>query len=306
MPDEYRYREIVEGLGRTQAAVPPKYLYDDLGSRLFELITRLPEYYPTRTELAVMASHAGAIREVAGTGGALIDLGAGNCQKARRLFPVLQPRQYVAVDISAAFLDEAVAPMQGAFPDIEMFTIGTDLTAAVDLPAAVRDARRTFFYPGSSIGNLDQDDAAALLARVHGQCAGRGGLLIGIDLVKDAPMLYAAYNDSLGLTAAFNLNLLNHLNAILRSDFRLASWRHRAIFDDNRERIEMHLDARHDVVVTWPGGGRRFSTGESIHTENSYKYRLPDFKVMMAQAGFRDVCAWTDERRWFAVCYGEA
>jgi dimethylhistidine N-methyltransferase len=296
----------VDGLGRAQAAVPPKYLYDELGSRLFELITRLPEYYPTRTEIAVMAAHAGAIREVAGTDGALIDLGAGSCQKARRLFPVLKPRQYVAVDISADFLDAAVAPMRSAFPGIEMFTVGADLALPLALPDAVRDSRRTFFYPGSSIGNLDPEEAAALLARIHRQCAGRGGLLIGIDLVKDAPTLYAAYNDSLGLTAAFNLNLLNHLNALLHSDFRLANWRHRAIFDDSRERVEMHLDARHDVAVTWPGGGRRFTAGESIHTENSYKYHLPDFKAMMAQAGFRNVCAWTDERRWFAVCHGEA
>lgn len=299
-------REIVDGLRAAQATLSAKYLYDDLGSRLFELITRLPEYYPTRVEQALLARHAGAIREAAGTEGALIDLGAGNCQKARALFPVLEPLQYVAVDISAGFLQQAMAPLRAAFPSIEMHAVEADLQQPFALPAALRERRRIFFFPGSSIGNLDQDDALSLLGTVRAQCASHGGLLIGIDLVKDAPVLYAAYNDALGLTAAFNLNILNHVNAVLGSDFRLSDWRHRAVFDERFGRIEMHLDARRDLTVSWPGGGRRFGAGESIHTENSYKYHLPDFKAMMAQAGFRDVRAWTDERRWFALCYGEA
>jgi dimethylhistidine N-methyltransferase len=306
MQDECSCREIVDGLVAAQAVVSPKYLYDDLGSRLFELITHLPEYYPTRVEAAVLERHAGAIREAAGTETVLIDLGAGNCRKARALFPVLKPQQYVAVDISADFLGQALASMRTAFGNIEMYAIAADLSSSFALPAAVRDRRRVFFYPGSSIGNMDPDEALELLRRIRVQCGSNGGLLIGIDLVKDAPTLYAAYNDALGLTAAFNLNVLNHLNALLHSDFRLSDWRHRAFFDDRRERIEMHLDARRDLAVAWPGGQRRFRTGESIHTENSYKYRLPDFKAMMAQAGFRQVCAWSDERRWFAVCYGEA
>ncbi len=306
MQSEISRQEIVDGLCAAQASIAPKYLYDDLGSRLFELITHIPEYYPPRIELALMTRHADEIRAAAGTGGALIDLGAGNCRKARALFPTLRPRRYVAVDISAEFLDRALASMHAAFPEIGMFAVGADLSAPVALPAVLDGMRRVFFFAGSSIGNLQPQGALALLKRIRLQCAGRGGLLIGVDLVKDEAALHAAYNDDLGLTAAFNRNVLNHVNALLHSDFRLSDWRHRAIYDARLSRIEMHLDAVRDLAVAWPGGRRRFAAGESIHTENSYKYRLEDFTAMMAQAGFRDIRAWTDERAWFAVCYGGA
>lgn len=306
MQNENSCREIAEGLCAAQASIAPKYLYDDLGSRLFELITRLPEYYPTRLELALITKHANEIREAAGAGAALIDLGAGNCHKARSLFPTLRPRRYVAVDISTEFLDRSLASMHAAFPEIGMCAVGADLSAPISLPAVLDGMRRVFFFAGSSIGNLDQGSAMALLRRIHAQCAGRGGLLIGVDLVKDEHALHAAYNDGLGLTAAFNLNVLNHVNALLQSDFRLSDWHHRAIYDPYRARVEMHLDTRNEVAVTWPGGCRRFVAGESIHTENSHKYRLDEFETMMTQAGFRDFRAWTDERAWFAVCYGSA
>ncbi|MDD5249481.1 MAG: L-histidine N(alpha)-methyltransferase [Rhodocyclaceae bacterium] len=296
-------QELVEGLCAAQAEVAPKYLYDDLGCCLFELITRLPEYYPTCTELTLMTNNADDIMATVGTGATLIDLGAGNCRKARLLFPKLLPRQYVAIDISTDFVRQALCAMQAEFPDIDMFAVGADLSQRIDLPAAVNGARRTFFYPGSSIGNFDPDAALALLARIREHCRQRGGLLVGIDLVKDAQTLHAAYNDALGLTAAFNRNVLNHVNALIGSDFRLCEWRHRAFYDPRRGRVEMHLEAAADITVSWPGGRRRFAAGDSIHTENSYKYRLDDFKALLAQAGFGDVRAWTDERQWFAVCY---
>jgi dimethylhistidine N-methyltransferase len=302
----YSSQEVADGLRAARASVPPKYLYDELGSRLFELITRLPEYYPTRLETALIASHADDIADIAGTTSALIDLGAGNCEKARLLFPSLRPAKYVAVDISADFLDKALEPIQRAFPHIETFAVGGDMATRIDLPASLDGMRRIFFFPGSSIGNLDPDDAMALLSRIHDDCRQRGGLLIGIDLVKDSRALNAAYNDALGLTAAFNRNLLNHLNALLDADFRLSDWCHQAFFNVAQDRIEMHLQARTDVTVTWPGAQRRFAAGERIHTENSYKYRLDDFKSMLERAGFRDIRAWTDARQWFAVCYADA
>lgn len=305
MQNGYSREEIVAGLCASQAHVPPKYLYDELGSQLFELITRLPEYYPTRIESALMARHAEDIRDAVGPGAALVDLGAGNCRKARALMPVLAPTRYVAVDTSAEFLDHALDALRCEFPGIAMHAVAADLAQPMDFSALLDGSRRVFFFPGSSIGNLDPDEAAALLSRVHDQST-NGGLLIGVDLVKEAKPLRAAYNDGLGITAAFNLNLLNHLNALLHADFRLADWHHRAIYDERRGRVEMHLDARDDVLVSWPGGRRRFRAGESIHTENSYKYRLGTFQAMLADAGFRDIRAWTDERRWFAVCYGSA
>ncbi|HEX8989596.1 MAG TPA: L-histidine N(alpha)-methyltransferase [Rhodocyclaceae bacterium] len=306
MQNGFSRREIVAGLCAAKPSLPPKYLYDEFGSRLFELITRLPEYYPTRLELGLIAAHAGDIAEAAGRGSALIDLGAGNCAKARALFPVLRPSKYVAVDISADFLDQALGAIHAAFPDIDTVALAADLSEPIGLPPALDGTRRVFFYPGSSIGNLDPDDAAALLRRLHRQCDGAGGLLIGVDLLKDSGTLHAAYNDALGLTAAFNLNLLNHVNALLGSDFRPADWRHRAFFNPGESRIEMHLDARCEVAVHWDGAERRFAAGESIHTENSYKFRLDAFEAMLAQAGFRDMRAWTDERGWFAVCYAAA
>jgi dimethylhistidine N-methyltransferase len=304
MQSEYGCQDLIDGLGACQAAVPPKYLYDDLGCRLFEVITHLPEYYPTRTELALMARHAGDIRDAIGTGGALIDLGAGNCQKARKLFPTLKPQRYVAIDISADFVQQALTPMHQAFPEIEMFAVGADLSDSLELPAALNGMRRIFFFPGSSIGNLDPDGALALLSRIRAQCAERSGLLVGIDLVKPPHVLHAAYDDALGITAAFNRNVLNHINTLIGADFRLEEWRHRVVYDESRQRVEMHLDATRNIAVTWRDGARCFKAGESIHTENSYKYRLADFTAMLAAAGFTDVCAWTDERQWFAVCYG--
>lgn len=301
-PDDVR-AELLAGLCADRAAIAPKYFYDARGCRLFERITRLPEYYPTRTEMAVMALHAGAIGRAVGRNATLIDLGAGNCRKARALLPALQPRQYVAVDIAADFLEQALAALRAAFPELAMAAVGADLSQPFALPEAVRTERRVFFYPGSSIGNFDPDAALALLTQVRQHCAHPGGLLIGIDLVKDAALLHAAYNDAQGVTAAFNLNVLNHVNALIGSDFSLGAWRHRAFYDGERERIEMHLEAAYDITVSWPGGSRRFRAGERIHTENSYKYRLNEFSALLGRAGFTDVRAWTDPRQRFAVCY---
>ncbi|MBI4983809.1 MAG: L-histidine N(alpha)-methyltransferase [Rhodocyclales bacterium] len=304
--DSEAQREVAAGLCAAGPAIASKYLYDPLGCRLFEAITHLPEYYPTRTELAIMARQGAAIGRSAGTGAALIELGAGNCQKARALFPTLQPARYVAIDISAHFLRQSLRVLQSEFPAIPMIPLAADLTAPFELPAALNGTRRLFFYPGSSIGNFDPEDALALLARVRRLCEFTGSLLVGIDLVKDAAVLHRAYNDGLGLTAAFNRNVLSHCNALVGSDFRLSDWRHRAFYNAARSRIEMHLDAVRAATVSWPGGCRRFRSGDSIHTENSYKYEIADFSDLLRAAGFAEIDVWTDERRWFAVCHASA
>jgi len=296
---------VIAGLMAESPWVSPKYLYGPLGSRLFDAITELPEYYPTRTERAVLETCRNGIARAAGPEPTLIDLGAGNCEKARSLFGSLLPRQYVAVDMSVEFLRHSVTHLQRDFPDIEMLGVGTDFSAGLRLPDAVRRENRLFFYPGSSIGNFTPEEALVFLVGIREQCP-NGGLLIGVDLVKDETVLQAAYDDALGVTAAFNLNLLNNLNALIGSDFAVQDWRHHALFNAALSRIEMHLEARRDTAVHWPGGGRAFGKGERIHTENSYKYPLEDFKGLLRRAGFGEVRAWTDERGWFALCHARA
>jgi dimethylhistidine N-methyltransferase len=292
--------ELLAGLCAPQASSSPKYLYDALGSRLFEAICELPEYYPTRTEAAIFERHGAEIAESVGAGATLIDLGAGNCAKAARLFPLLAPSQYVPIDISADFLNDAVVRLGREFPHIAMLALGMDFSSTLALPGGVGTSHRLFFYPGSSIGNFHPDEALAFLRRLH---AAGGDLLIGVDLVKDRAVLDAAYDDALGVTASFNLNLLNHLNRLLGADFILREWRHRGFFNPQLSRIEMHLEARRDVVVRWNGGERRFGEGERIHTENSYKYTPDSFADLLREAGYHPAQKWTDERDWFMVCH---
>jgi dimethylhistidine N-methyltransferase len=298
--------ELSAGLLAPQASTSPKYLYDALGSKLFEAICELPEYYPTRTEAAIFDAHLSDMARTIGRGSTLIDLGAGNCAKAARLFPVLQPTQYVPIDISVDFLKDAVAFLRQRFPMIKMTGIGMDFSSAMDIPEAVRREKRLFFYPGSSIGNFTPDEAAALLGRLRDACRIDGGLLIGVDLVKDKPTLDAAYDDGIGVTAAFNLNLLLHLNQLLGADFSVRNWKHLAFFNEEKSRIEMHLEARCDNRVIWQGGERHFREGERIHTENSYKYTRHGFLQLLERAGFGAVRTWTDEQCWFMVCHARA
>ena len=287
-------------------SIAPKFFYDKLGSHLFEAITELPEYYPTRTEAAIFAAHAAAMAQGAGSGMALIDLGAGNCAKAARLFPLFEPKRYVAVDISVEFLREALRQVQREHPQVEVAGLGQVFSAALDIPAEfTADLRPVFFYPGSSIGNFTPTEALAFLRRIRAGAEG-GGLLIGVDLVKSRALLEAAYDDALGGTAAFNLNALRHLNRTIASDFEPRQWRHVAYFNEAESRIEMHLEAREPLVVAWPGGERRFAAGERIHTENSCKYTVERFADLMEDAGFSAPQHWTDEAGWFAVFWGGA
>lgn len=294
-------REIIDGLLQVPARIAPKYFYDVRGSALFEEITRLAEYYPTRTETAVMQAHGADMLQKVGAGGTVIEFGAGSCEKARGLCRLLRPQRFVAVDISAEFLHDAVERMRGEFPGLEVLPLVADLSGVVELPAGLPREKRLLFYPGSSIGNFDPPHALALLKRFRRLIDADGALLIGIDLVKDIAVLEAAYDDAAGVTAAFNLNVLDHLNRLIGSDFEPAGWRHVAFYNAAASRIEMHLEAMAATRVSWPGGQRQFIAGERIHTENSYKYRRADFFELLARAGFSCSDAWTDPRDWFAV-----
>ena len=293
--------QLIAGLTAPEAAIPPKYFYDPLGSRLFDAITELDEYYPTRTEAAIFRQHGADMGAKAGQGRTLIDLGAGNCEKAESLFGVLEPAGYVAVDISTDFLRRALTQLKIRCPHIAMHGVSADFASQLELPDSIPRERRMFFYPGSSIGNFTPLDAGNFLRQVAELSGTDGALLIGVDLVKDHHVLEAAYDDVLGVTAAFNLNVLNHVNRIVGSDFRVQDWQHRALFNAGASRIEMHLVALRSVTVRWNGGSREFRAGETIHTENSYKYTESRFRELLVGAGFPDVRVWTDERRWFAV-----
>lgn len=299
-------RELSAGLLAPQAYTSPKYFYDAIGSVLFEVICELPEYYPSRTEAGIFARHLPEMAQAIGPGATLIDLGAGNCAKAARLFAQLHPQQYVPIDISADHLQASVQRLRQRFPHIEMTALGRDFSDAWDLPDEVRAGRRLFFYPGSSIGNFDPEQALAFLRGLRLACDADGGILIGVDLIKDHAVLHAAYDDALGVTAAFNLNVLRHINRVLGSDFEVRQWRHVAFFNAAQGRIEMHLEACQDVTVEWPQGRRVFSGGERIHTENSYKYRLPEFLNLLESAGFARARYWTDASAWFALIYAQA
>jgi L-histidine N-alpha-methyltransferase len=263
-------RELAAGLLEQPARVAPKFLYDALGSRLFDAITELPEYYPTRTERALFEAHGAAMAAACGRGRTLVDLGAGSCEKAERLFDALQPRRYIPVDISVDYLRHTLQALQQRHPHIEMLGVGLDFSVSLALPPEAGDEPKLVFYPGSSIG-------------------------------KPPDVLELAYADPLGVTAAFNLNLLRRLAALIGCDARVEDFAHVALFDPVRSRIEMHLEARRDVVLRWPGGERRLAAGERMHTENSYKYTVESFDRLLREAGFTQTNCWTDERRWFAV-----
>ena len=295
--------ELLAGLSAPAPWVAPKYLYDGLGSRLFSAITELPEYYPTRTEAAIFRRelpHIAAALRPGRARATLVDLGAGNCEKAARLFDAFGVLHYVAVDISADYLRQSLEHLQWQHPTIDMLGLGLDFSAALDLPAELASGPLTLFYAGSSIGNFAPDEALAFLRRAHAACRG-GALLIGVDLVKPVTVLEPAYDDPLGVTAAFNRNLLLHCNRLAGTDFALADWRHVAFFNAAESRIEMHLEATGPCTVRWDGGERRFLRGERLHTENSYKWQRADFAALLRQAGFSSAVGWTDDADWFAV-----
>jgi dimethylhistidine N-methyltransferase len=301
-------QEIAQGLLQHRARLSPKYFYDAIGSTLFEAICQLDEYYLTRAEAAIFSHHAEEIAQATGAVGALIDLGAGNCEKAAGLFGALQPDIYVPVDISEGFLLDKVAALRKRFPAVPMQPVAMDFSETLQLPEPIQErTRKLFFYPGSSLGNFAPLQALQFLQRMRAACGdGEGGILIGVDLVKDAETLQAAYDDGLGVTAAFNLNALRHVNRILASDFDPRDWAHVAVFNAQQSRVEMHLRACSDVTVRWPEDSRHFGKGEHIHTESSYKFTRETLTELLAQAGFGDAQCWSDPAQTYLVCHARA
>ncbi len=310
--------ELVEGLLAQPAHVAPKFFYDALGSRLFDAITELAEYYPTRTEAAILAGHGTDMAQHVPAAAVMVDLGAGNCAKAAGLFTVLQPAAYVAVDISVDYLRDSVGKLQQQHPAVPMLGLGMDFSTQLSFPAAVAGwmerqglnaLPRCVFYPGSSIGNFNPAQALGLLRQAHALCTAGGpggGILIGVDRTKDKAILEPAYDDALGVTAAFNRNLLLHANRLLAADFAPDRWRHVAYFNPKESRIEMHLQSVGAQTVRWQGGRRDFADGERVHTENSYKWLPTDFDALLREAGFGPSTHWTDPRDWFSVFWAPA
>jgi len=300
-PGESPHDELLRGLRAEPASIAPKFFYDALGSRLFEAICELPEYYLPRAEREIMDAHGAEIAAAVGPGCTLIDLGAGNCEKAERLFELLAPAQYVAVDISVEFLRAKLDGLQERHPQLVIIGLGQDFSRRLVLPAQVRAQQRLFFYPGSSIGNFAPQEAARFIGRIRDLAGPGGWLLLGVDLAKEPAVLEAAYDDALGVTAAFNLNILNNVNRILGSDFDVRDWAHVALFNAYESRIEMHLEARKELSVRLPGGPRPFLAGQRIHTENSYKATDAGMSALAPARDRRQPFCWYDRQRRFAV-----
>lgn len=299
-------QELLLSLTADTPSISPKFFYDDIGSHLFEVITLLQEYYPTRTEKWIMDSFQHEIADAVADCDVLLDLGAGNCAKASSLFNTIQPKQYRALDISKEYLEAAVADLQKRFPQIQMSAHAIDLSLPVTFPG-IQALRKLFFFPGSSIGNYDPKQADQFFINLAHECYGDGALLIGVDLVKDVEILDLAYNDSLGVTAAFNLNALLNINRLIGSNFQVQDWEHYAFFNASQSRIEMHLRALSNVRVLVPGNGSQdevisFNKGDLIHTENSYKYTQEHFVEKLRIAGFTEIQCWTDPNKHFLVC----
>ena len=299
-------RALVAGLRSSSASIPPRYFYDPLGCALYAAICELPEYYLTRTEQAIFDAHRTDIARALGRGRQFVDLGAGDCRKGGAWLDWILPSRYIAVDIAEEAIGNALASMASQFPAIEMLGLVTDFSGGLELRRDLSGAPVTFFFPGSSIGNFTPDEALRLIAQIRGHCSVPGsGLLIGVDTVKPAGRIEAAYADALGVTAAFNRNVLNHLNRLLGSDFVATEWMHRAFYDDTAGRVEMHLEAVSLQRVRLAGEVRIFTAGERIHTENSYKYAPDEFAALLERAGFRGIRRWQDPAGDFAVFHAE-
>ncbi|TMJ00241.1 MAG: L-histidine N(alpha)-methyltransferase [Alphaproteobacteria bacterium] len=293
---------VIHGLSDSSKWLSAKYFYDAAGSALFEQITDLPEYYPTRTELRILHDHA---REMAGyipLSAALVEFGTGSTRKARILIDAApQLAAYVPVDISAEFLNQEAVAVRRDFPWLAVLPLVADFTRDFDLPSQIRSRPRVGFFPGSTIGNFEPDDAAEFL-RQAGRILGVGAtMIVGVDRIKDTAVLNAAYDDAAGVTAKFNLNVLTRMNRELGGNFDLSAFRHRAFYNAEEHRIEMHLESLKDQSATVAGRTFDFRKGETIHTENSYKYTVESFRTLAEAAGWRPVATWTDEKDYFAV-----
>ena len=297
--------ELLQGLLDAPRSINPKFFYDERGSELFRLICDVEEYYPTRTEVDILQHYSHEIAAAVGEHCQLLEPGAGACEKVRHLLGDLRLDAYLPLDISGDFLMSAAARLRADFPQLVVHPLVADFNDDFALPPLGKAAHRVIFYPGSTIGNFTPAAATAFLRRAALLVGQGGGLLIGVDLHKSSQVLNAAYNDSKGYTAAFNLNVLSHANALLDADFDLAAFRHIAFYNETERRIEMHLESLRDQRVICPDAEFNFTAGERIHTEYSHKYTLESFAQMAEAAGFVGRACWTDPAGLFSVHYLE-
>lgn len=296
--------DVLEGLSAAQRAIPARWLYDHQGSRLFERITQLPEYYPTRTERGILARHMPEIAALTGTRREVVEFGSGSSLKTPLLLSAIEPSAYVAIDISGEFLGESIAELSRDFPSVAMFPVVADFMQPLRLPTPA-GARRLGFFPGSTIGNMVAPTAVDLLRSMADTLGPGSQLLIGIDRIKSEDVLVAAYDDAQGVTAQFNLNLLHRINRELEGTIPAGAFEHEARWNDAEARIEMHLRACRDIEFEVMGTTFRMQAGETIHTENSIKYGPRDARLLLRSGGWTPIGEWVDERHSFAVLLAE-
>ncbi len=294
-------RDVIDNLSQAPKRLSPKYFYDSVGSELFEEITRLPEYYPTRTELTILRDRARAISAFIPDDAALIEFGAGATTKVRLLLNECTISAYVPVDISGEFLNAQADALRADYPKLSVYPVTADFTAAFELPDPVLMMPKVGFFPGSTLGNFEPQEARAFLKSARAILGQGARMVIGVDLEKDERVLYDAYNDTAGVTARFNLNVLHRINRELGGDFDVGAFMHRAIYNRDRHRIEMHLISKKALTARVCGKKFSFRPGESIHTENSYKYSIERFLTLAKNSGWTSLESWTDDDRMFSV-----
>jgi len=287
-------------------AIPARWLYDRRGSELFEEITRLPEYYPTRTETALLERYCGEVADAGGRGRAVIEFGSGSSSKTPHLLNAVEPAAYVPIDISGEFLAHSVAELQGSFPALNIYPLEADFMHPLRLPDKVADTAKLGFFPGSTIGNMIARTSVDLLRSMRETLGVGSQLLIGFDRVKDIDVLVAAYDDSAGVTPQFSLNLLHRINRELDGDIDVGGFRHIAVWNDLYARIEIYLEAQADMSFAIQGREFAMKKNQKIHVENSHKYDLRDARLMLRAGGWSPVREWSDDRNYFTMILAEA
>jgi L-histidine N-alpha-methyltransferase len=298
--------DVLAGFAMRPRAIPARWFYDHAGSGLFEKITDLPEYYPTRTETALLAAHCGEVGRIVGPGRAVVEFGSGSSTKTPHLLAAIEPAAYVPIDISGEFLRESAKALAADFPKLPIVPLEADFTQPIVPPDGIKRLPKLGFFPGSTIGNMVARTAVNLL-RAMVETLGEGSmLLIGMDRVKSPDVLIPAYDDAAGVTAAFNLNLLGRINRELEGDIALDAFRHRALWNDDEGRIEMHLEAMRDVAFSVCGQRFAMAAGETIHTENSHKYGPREARLLLRAGAWTPIREWTDPDGLFAIILAEA
>lgn len=298
--------DVLAGLAEDQKAIPARWFYDDAGSALFENITQLPEYYPTRAETEILTDRAAEIADLIGEGRAVVEFGSGSSVKTPLLLSACRPSAYVPLDISGDFLRASAAALADKFPGLPVHPVEADFMRRVELPAEVAELPKLGFFPGSTIGNMIARTATDLLRSMKDTLGEGALLLIGMDLVKDEDVLLAAYDDAAGVTARFNLNLAHRVNRELGGDIPVDKLRHEARWNDTFARIEMHLVACEDMSFTVSGQRFAMAAGESIHTENSHKFTKRSSQLLLAAGGWEPRARWTDAAKRFSLVLAEA